>query len=159
MAHRSKLVGARPAHLPLRAQEANWNDVAQEKVEGPYLHRLYHGTYMECVRSIGEDKRLRGFGDMDGGAALNMIYFHGYSGVFRSGRAAAVIRRVAGSSKAPEGVILECKAWTRFIAVHSGGHAAEHRLCRGGLSTHNTRSKAWVVHEDDAELVALILVI
>lgn len=159
VAIRWELTGCLAADPPMRPEQARWADVPAGSVNGPFRHHLFHGTDVEFLRPIAMDRRLRGIAEEEGGAAPNVVYMRGWSGVRTDAKAAATVKKVAGSSKAPQGVVLECRAFTRVLTIHHGGHTAELAACRPGLSTHNARSKQWVVHERDVQLLALLLVL
>ena len=160
VAFRWPLVGVRPLERPphpgpfphLLPEEA-------EAVQGPQRFQWFHGTHISRLGSIGRDGRLRGISSEEGGAGEQYIFARGWSGIFCSMRAASFIKECFGSSKSPEGIVLGCKGFCRYLPLWGGGHARESAIVHRGLAVHNKRSRQWVIPQGDAELADLYIVV
>ena len=160
VAYRWPLKQARPLQEPPYAGPFdNLLTEDAEGIQGPQRFHWFHGTQISRLSSIARDGALRGIAASEGGAGQNYIFARGWSGVWCSMRAAAFIKECFSSSKAPQGVVLGCKGFCRYLPLWSGGHARESQVAQPGLAVHNKRSRQWVIEEGGVELVDVYIVV
>ena len=63
---------------------------------------------------------------------------------------------IYNSSKAPEGVVLQGRAFVWAKGFDSGGHAMERQICAPGVCAHSRRAKSYTYWQQDVHWTHLI---
>ena len=120
---------------------------------------MFHGTHIGHPAAISRRGCAQGVPVEQGGIGSGRFFSLGFTGIRTQQRCTGYIKRVANRSKAPEGVVLEVTGMVHAVAPSHGGHSREMALAQQGCASRHARHKQRVMHEEEACVAYLHIVV